>query len=82
MKIEILGTGCAKCDKLEDLVKEVVLELGVDAEITKVNDIKEIVKAGVMITPGLVINGGVKLSGKMPSKGEVMQIITTVLAEQ
>jgi len=77
MVIKVLGTGCAKCKKLEDLVKEVVQEIGVEAKVEKITDIKEIVKAGVMMIPGLMIDGEVKLSGKLPSKAELTSIITS-----
>ncbi|MDK2985279.1 MAG: hypothetical protein PWQ96_921 [Clostridia bacterium] len=81
MEIKILGTGCAKCKKLEELVREVTQEIGTDAKIEKVTDIKEIAKAGVMMTPGLMIDGVVKLSGKLPSKAEVNKIITTAMVK-
>lgn len=81
MEIKILGTGCAKCKKLEELVREVTQEMGIDAKIEKVTDIKEIAKAGVMMTPGLMIDGVVKLSGKLPSKAEINKIITTAMVK-
>ncbi|HQM45292.1 MAG TPA: thioredoxin family protein [Smithellaceae bacterium] len=71
MKIEILGTGCDKCQKLEDLVNDVVKTTGVQAEITKVKDIKKIMTYGVMTTPGLVVDGQVKVAGKMPTAEQV-----------
>lgn len=71
MKIEILGTGCAKCHKLEELVRETVKETGISAEITKVEDIKKIMTYGVMTTPGLVIDGQVKIAGKMPTADQI-----------
>ncbi len=76
MDIKILGTGCPKCNKLENMVKEVLKEMDADANVTKVTDIKEIAKTGVMLTPGLMINSDVKLSGKLPSKQELTKIIT------
>lgn len=75
MEIKIVGTGCAKCHKLEELVREVVKELNVQAEIGKISEIKEIVKTGVLLTPGLIIDGKVKFSGKLPSKEEITAII-------
>lgn len=75
MEIKVLGTGCAKCTKLEELVKEVVAETGVTASIEKVTDIKEIIQAGVIMTPGLMIDGQVKVTGKLPSKGEITNLI-------
>ncbi|MCK7507060.1 MAG: thioredoxin family protein [Desulfobacterales bacterium] len=71
MKIEILGTGCAKCQKLEELVREAVKAAGVEAEISKVKDIKQIMTYGVMTTPGLVIDGQVKIAGKMPTPDQI-----------
>ena len=75
MKIEILGTGCAKCHKRDELVRETVKESGVSAEITKVEDIKKIMSYGVMTTPALVIDGQVKVAGKIPSVEEIKQMI-------
>ena len=69
MKIEVLGTGCAKCKKLERLVQTVVAELGVDAEITKVERVEQIITYGVAFTPALVVDGTVKCSGGIP-RGE------------
>jgi small redox-active disulfide protein 2 len=71
VKIEILGTGCAKCLKLEELVNEVVKESAVNAEISKVKDIKKIMTYGVMTTPGLVVDGQVKIAGKMPTEEQI-----------
>jgi len=76
MKLEILGTGCAKCVKLEELTKKAVQELGVDAEVTKVKDIKDIMNYGVMITPALVVDGVVKVAGKVPSVEDIKKLIT------
>ncbi len=75
MNIQILGTGCAKCKTLEQRVKEVVSEASVDAEVTKVEDIVEIMKFGVMSTPGLVIDGKVVMSGSLPSKEALKELI-------
>ncbi|MBP2656166.1 MAG: redox-active disulfide protein 2 [Firmicutes bacterium] len=71
MKIEILGMGCQKCNSLYEATKQAVKELGVDAEFVKVEDIKEIMKYGVMNTPALVIDGVVKVAGKVPNKEEI-----------
>jgi small redox-active disulfide protein 2 len=81
MRIEILGIGCAKCKKLAELTNEVVKELGVQAEVVKVEKITEIMNYGVMMTPALVIDGQVKTSGKLPSKAEITALITTKLAK-
>lgn len=79
MDIKIVGTGCAKCNKLEEITREVVQELNIDAQIGKISDIKEIAKTGILLTPGLIINGKVKLSGKLPSKEETAKIIKASL---
>ena len=71
MKIKILGTGCPKCKKLNELTEEIISELGISAEIIKVTDINKIIDYGVMVTPALVINGDVKVAGKMPGKQEI-----------
>ncbi|ABE51885.1 thioredoxin family protein [Methanococcoides burtonii] len=76
MKIEILGSGCAKCNKLKELVEKVVNENSINAEITKVEDINKILEYGVMITPGLVIDGDVKIAGKIPSEDKVREWLT------
>ena len=66
-KLEILGTGCPKCIKLEELTRKAASELGIEAEITKVKDINQIMNYGVMMTPALVVDGVVKVVGKVPS---------------
>ena len=71
MQIKILGTGCAKCQRLEQLTREVVAELGIEAEIDHVRDMKMIMAYPVMTTPALVIDEEVKVSGRMPSKDEI-----------
>jgi len=75
MKIEILGTGCPKCKKLNELVEETINDLGVSAEIIKVTDINKMIDYGVMVTPALVIDGEIKVAGKVPNKQEVTQWI-------
>ena len=71
MKIEILGTGCPKCKKLEENAKKAVAELKIRAEVVKVTDIGKIVEYGVMSTPALVIDGKIKASGRIPDVGEI-----------
>ncbi|APW66701.1 MULTISPECIES: thioredoxin family protein [Arcobacteraceae] len=71
MKIEILGTGCAKCKALEENVKKAVAEAGVFAQVEKVEDIVKIMDYGVMNTPGLVINSEVKSTGKLLNSEEI-----------
>lgn len=77
MEIKILGTGCPKCKQLEKLTKDALEENNISAEVKKVEDIVEIMNFGVMATPGLVINGKVVLSGRLPSKSELLTIIET-----
>jgi small redox-active disulfide protein 2 len=74
-KIEILGMGCAKCEKLEELTRKAAGEMGVDAEFTKVKDIKKIMEYGVMTTPALVVDGEVKVAGKIPSIEDIKKFI-------
>jgi small redox-active disulfide protein 2 len=66
-KIEVLGTGCAKCQKLEANAKKAVELSGVDATVTKVTDINQIANYGVMSTPALVVDGQIKVAGKIPA---------------
>lgn len=77
MKIKVLGPGCANCNKLEKLTKDVVKELGLDAQVEKITDIKEIAQAGILMTPGLIINGEIKLSGRVPTKAQLTKIIAS-----
>ena len=74
-KIQILGTGCSKCRKLTELVEQAAKELGIEFEIEKVTDIKEIMDFGVMITPGLAVNGEVKSTGKIPRGDELKKML-------
>ena len=71
MKIEILGTGCPKCKKLEENARKAVGEAGVKAEVSKITDITKIVDYGVMTTPAVVIDGTVKASGRIPEIDEI-----------
>jgi len=71
MHIKILGTGCPTCVKLEKLTREVVAKSGINAEISKVEDIMDIVNYGVMRTPALVIDEQVVISGRLPSVQEI-----------
>ena len=75
MKIEILGTGCAKCKTLYENVKKAVEESGKDAEVVKIEEIPKIMAYGVMSTPALVIDGQVKFSGKVASISEIMGLL-------
>ena len=83
MKLEILGSGCANCQKLMALTEEALRELGVTgAELVKVEDFPKIMAYGVMSTPALAIDGKLVISGKVPSKAEVSSLIATALAAQ
>ena len=75
MKIEILGKGCPKCNRLVQNTRIAVKALGIDAEIVKVTDINRIVDYGVMNTPGFAVNGIVKSSGKVLSTKEIISLI-------
>ena len=68
LNIKILGSGCTNCKNLEKLCREVVTENKLEANIEKVTDIKEIVSYGILSTPGLVVNGKILSSGKLPTK--------------
>ena len=76
MEIKILGTGCPKCKALEQEVRKTVTELKMDATITKVEDIMKIMEYGIMRTPGLVIDGKVVISGRVPSTPEIKSFLT------
>jgi len=76
MEIKILGPGCAKCKTLDKLTREVVEKNGISASITKVEDIMEIMKYGVMSTPALVIDNKVVVKGRVPSADELKQLLT------
>jgi len=72
MEIKVIGPGCAKCHKTEEIVREAVAESGVDATIQKVTDVIEIAKQGVFGTPAVIIDGDVKCVGKIPKKEEIL----------
>lgn len=70
-RVQILGTGCPKCKKLAENAEAAAKELGVEYQLEKVTDIKEIMEFGVMMTPALVVDGEVKAVGKVPAVGEI-----------
>jgi small redox-active disulfide protein 2 len=76
MEIKILGTGCPKCKTLEKMTREVVEQNGIDATVTKVEDIYQIMKYGVMTTPALVVDEKVVIKGRIPSSDEIKQVLT------
>ena len=74
--LQVLGPGCAKCTKLMENVRTAVATIGIDAEVEKVTDINAITSFGVMMTPALVIDGEVKMVGKVPSVEEIKGLLS------
>ncbi|MEO0156265.1 MAG: thioredoxin family protein [candidate division WOR-3 bacterium] len=75
LNIKILGSGCPRCQEVEKRTKEVLEEMKIEANIEKVTDLKKIMEYKIMATPGLVINGKVKISGKIPAKSQIKEFI-------
>ena len=75
MKIQILGTGCPKCKTLAANAKQAVDELGLDAEIEKIEDIREIMKFNILMTPGFAVDGNVKAAGRVLSADEIKKLL-------
>ncbi|MCF8012320.1 MAG: thioredoxin family protein [Clostridiales bacterium] len=75
MEIKVLGPGCKKCTETEKAVQKAVEELGVNAEIEKVTEADKIASYNVLMTPGVVINGKVKVSGKVPKHKDIVRCI-------
>jgi small redox-active disulfide protein 2 len=75
-KIEILGTGCAKCKRLYANVQEAIKDLKITADVSKVEELDEIVNRGVMLTPALFINGEVRAEGRVPCVDEIKTMLT------
>ncbi|WP_321417662.1 thioredoxin family protein [uncultured Methanomethylovorans sp.] len=75
MKLEILGTGCKKCKMTKEIVDKAIAETGVKAEVIKVEDLETIMSYGVMLTPALVVDGDVRIAGKVPSIDDVKKWI-------
>ena len=73
MKVEIMGPGCPKCRKTEELIAETVRKLGVDADIIHITDLNEIIDRGVMMTPAVFIDGIKKIEGRIPTEAQVRQ---------
>jgi small redox-active disulfide protein 2 len=74
-KVKILGTGCAKCLKLEENTREALTELGYEYSLEKVTDINDIMNYGIMMTPGLVLDEKVLMSGKLLNKAQIMDLL-------
>ncbi len=81
MIIKVLGSGCGKCNQLENLTKDVLKELGIEATIEHVRDINKIMEYPILATPGLVINEELVVAGKVPDKAKLNQIIVNALAK-
>ena len=75
MKIEIYGSGCAKCKKTEEIVRQAVKELNIKAEISKIEDLQKIIDKGIMMTPAVAIDGEIKILGRVPSTQDVKKIL-------
>ena len=76
MKIQILGTGCAKCKKMAEVAEKAAKDLGIDYELEKVTEIVDIMQFGVMSTPGLVIDGKVVVAGKVPTEDRMKELLS------
>ena len=79
MEIKVLGSGCSSCKKLLTTTEKAIKELNIEAEVIYVTDMEKIIETGIMSTPGLMINGIVKSTGRVPSQKEVMQMISDAL---
>jgi small redox-active disulfide protein 2 len=75
MKVKVLGPGCAKCKTTYSLVEKVIKESGLDVELTKVDDIMEMMSYNIMTTPAVVVDGEVKIKGRVPSEREIKEIL-------
>ncbi len=75
MKVQVFGPGCAKCVQLYERATQAVAELGLDVEIEKVTEVREMVKAGIMSTPALAVDGKVRVAGKVPSVAEIKTLL-------
>ena len=75
MKVEVLGTGCAKCKRLMKNVETAIKDLGIDVELVKVDDITDIMDRGVMLTPALAVDGELKVSGRVADVKEIKEIL-------
>ena len=82
MKIKILGAGCAKCQQVEQIARQVVKELAIDAMVEEITDMKKIMQYPIVTTPGLVVNGELVCSGRIPTKSEVTQFIINAMHKE
>lgn len=77
MIIKVFGTGCSRCKETEEIVRKAVQNAGISATVEKVSDLKEMMKAGVLTTPAITIDGTLACSGRIPDQGEVVSWIMT-----
>lgn len=82
MKIQVLGSGCANCHKVEELATKAVALLGINATVELVTDMQTIMRYGVMNTPGIVIDGKVVSTGRVPALSQMAQLVTEAVARQ
>ena len=82
MKIKVLGPGCAKCHQLEQTAREAAKELGIEANIEEVKDIRKMMAYPILTTPGLVVNEELVCSGRVPTKSEITQFIINALDKE
>jgi small redox-active disulfide protein 2 len=82
MQILVIGPGCTKCKTLAQLTEQAVQELGLPADINKVTDLKQIMALGVMRTPALVVNGTIKLAGKVPNLAELKGLLSQAAVDK
>ncbi|HHY37497.1 MAG TPA: thioredoxin family protein [Clostridia bacterium] len=71
MKVEVLGKGCPKCKKTEEIIGETLKKIGVEAEVVHVTDLEEIVDRGVLMTPAVIVDGEKKIEGRIPTEAEI-----------
>ena len=81
LSIKVLGPGCANCDRVEKIVREVVREMAPEARVEKVQDYREFARYGLLYTPGLVVNGKLVCGGRIPSKAEVTSWVRKALEQ-
>ena len=80
LTIKVLGSGCANCKRVEQIVRKLVAEMSLEAEVIKVTDYKDIMAYNILSTPGLVINEKVVSTGRIPSEAEITTFVTNALA--
>jgi len=75
-KLQVLGPGCSRCKKLAELTEEAAKSVGIDYEIEKITDIQKLAEIGILMTPTLMVDGEVKVAGKVPSLKELIKILS------